>query len=91
MGHRVKQVVLIYDFFFLEKIKSRRQKGEGKNERNISPLIWPIYRNLVHIISITTDFPKVWTRMKYFFFPRFNVSSYVSKNDTRGSTIFTRE
>lgn len=62
-------------------------------KETLPPLIWSIYRNLVHIISITTftDFPKVWTRMKYFFFPRFNVSSYVSKNDTRGSTIFTRE
>lgn len=69
------------------------QKGEGKNERNIlPPLIWPIYQNLVHIISITTftDLPKVWTRMKHFFFSRFNVSLNVSKNDTRGSTIFTR-
>lgn len=57
--------------FSFEKIKSRMQKGEGKNERNIlPPLIWPIYQNLVHIISITTftDLPKVWTRMKHFFF-----------------------
>lgn len=70
MGHKVKQVALIYDFFFHEKIKSRMQKGEGKNERNITPSDLAYNRNLVHIISITTftDFPKVWTRMKLFFF-----------------------
>ena len=38
-------------------------------KETLPPLIWSIYRNLVHIISITTftDFPKVWTRMKHFF------------------------
>lgn len=48
--------------FSFEKIKSRMQEGERKNERNIlPPLIWPIYQNLVQIISITTftDLPKV--------------------------------